>query len=74
MIYHQLQSQTSPLPFSMVYVKAIENDVRGVDDLADCVGSLTIDNSCPAMEIRFNMVQKMFPDLVIEDNADCTTR
>jgi len=58
----------------MVYVKAIENDVRGVDDLADCVGSLTIDNSCPAMEIRFNMVQKMFPDLVIEDNADCTTR
>ena len=58
----------------MVYVKAMENDVRGEGDLADCVGSLTIDDSCPAMQFQFNMVEKMFPDLVIEDNADCTSR
>ena len=58
----------------MVYVKAVENDARGEEDLADCVGSLTIDNSCPAMELRFNMVKKMFSDLVIEDSADCTSR
>ena len=58
----------------MVYVKAMENDVRGEGDLADCVGSLTIDDSCPAMQFQFKMVEKMFPDLVIEDNADCTSR
>ena len=62
------------LIYRIVYVKAIENDVRGEDDLADCVGSLSVDNSCPAISFKFNMVEKLFPDLVIEDHADCTSR
>ena len=54
-------------------MKAVENDVRGEEDLADCVGSLSIDNSCPVVQIRFKMAERMFPDLVLEETADCTT-
>ena len=60
--------------YSIVYVKAVENDIRGDDDLADCVGTLSIDRSCPAVDMKFNNLEKLYPDLVIEDHADCTSR
>ena len=44
-------------------------------DLADCVGSLSVDNSCPVIMISFKRIQKEFPDLEIDLNdAICTER
>ena len=64
------------LLFSILYVKAVENEERNMEtDLADCVGSLSVDNSCPVIMINFKKVQKEFPDLEIDMNdAVCTER
>merc|ERR1711997_636913 len=61
---------------SILYVKAVENDERNMEtDLADCVGSLSVDNSCPVIMISFKRIQKEFPDLEIDLNdAICTER
>ena len=61
---------------SVLYVKALENEVRELDaGLADCIGSLTVDNSCPAILINFKKVMKKFPDVEIDmTEGDCTER
>ena len=44
-------------------------------DLADCIGSLTVDNSCPAIMIRLDNIKKMFPDVSVDlTEGNCTKR
>ena len=63
------------LVFSILYVKAVENEVRKETDLADCIGSLSVDNSCPAILLNFGGIKKRYPDLDIDMNkANCLDR
>ena len=61
---------------SILYVKAIENETRDMEtDLADCIGSLSVDKSCPSILINFNRLLKLHPDLVINmTEGNCTER
>ena len=55
----------------------VENDVRDIEngDLADCIGSLSVDNSCPAIILNMRGAQNMYPDAIIDLNdGNCTER
>jgi len=61
----------------ILYVKAVENGTRDIEngDLADCIGSLSVDNSCPAILLNFRRVINNFPDAVIDLNdGNCAER
>ena len=61
----------------ILYVKVVEEDVRDLEngDLADCIGSLSVDNSCPAIILNLRGIQKMYPDTVFDLNdGNCTER
>jgi len=53
----------------ILYVKFIEVDERGEDDLGDCPGSLLVNKGCPFVSLNFKNLEN-----IDFNQADCTAR